>query len=222
MSSLQRPNPLESKCERIHAAGLETLRSGKINLFTGFPQQMRSRFNVSVLFDGPSQLQFEERIIRPLGTISKELGLDWYLASDAFSVHSTVLECETEVGHADVEGLVKKIDLNQLLCERLVFSELLLDKSNLLLNSLEIPPIHHLMRNNLAEFFTGVGHPLPLEDILHITVGRLMKLNEPDVLREYVERMLVFRASIKKDPLTLIVGGVYCGSALKLVAPQSI
>lgn len=217
-------NPLAIKCDQIHTRGLEALRSRQIELFKGFGLTLTDRFNISVLFDDPSRKQFSDRVVIPLLRIGKKLGIAWYMANEHFPVHSSVLECRHEkpesiFGHLRDGG----VNPRELFGEQIIFSEVLLDRGNILLNALAIPPVHSRIRQGLKDLYiqTG-GSPISLDDILHVTVARMTVLGSPEVLDRYIDAFLEIREDVKRSPIALTVNEVYCGPALKLVSPTSV
>lgn len=204
-------------------------RSGKAALyqeraikeFTGFPESLNNRFNVSLRFAPDSEALFRQRVTNPIGTIGEGLGIEFFLASRDFHIHSTLLEGLYEgLDPAEREEKFKQLRVSQaidvvvrhLVGKTIEYKYLLIDKGNLLLTAINIPDWVLTTRADLTEAYTSQGlKPLLMTDILHISVARITRLPVEDrmsKLGKYRQRITGLRHQLSRDPLTLKVGAV--------------
>lgn len=152
---------------------------------------------------------------------------------DGHPIHTTVLECLYEGEDYNLRskifgehplmdrgGLVdsavsqaftlrRRLDSPGLFINRewyLRFNVVLVDKGPILLAANEIPQEIIDIRGELAEEYTRVGlRPLPLDNLLHMTLTRMTKVVNPEQADEYIERMEALHQKIAEDPLILQV-----------------
>lgn len=105
--------------------------------------------------------------------------------------------------------LRRRLDSSGLFIDRkwyLHFNAVLIDKGPILLAANEIPQEVIDIRGELAEEYTRVGlKPLPLDNLLHMTLTRMTEVVNPEQAGEYIERMEALHQKIAEDPLILQV-----------------
>ncbi len=204
-------NPVLEKANRIHEAGLLAVAAGTITSFT-LAANIRQRYNCSLHFYMNSD--FTSRLFGPVQDSSVFWNVGLLLASRDFSVHCTLGEALTaedapdRFSFAGAYGLVSK---------ELVFTELVVDKGNLLLAASEIPEDVQSARSSLEQFYENEKlTPLRIENLLHITLARV-KSGDPESVRHYVNEMVQLRERIHHRPIHLTVSLIYTGSAAQLL-----
>lgn len=206
----------------IDHAGTQALyQEGAIKEFTGFPESLNNRFNVSLRFTPDSEALFRQKVADPVAAIGKDLGIEFFLASRDFHIHSTLLEGLYEgLDPTERERKFKQLRasqavdvvVRQLVGKKIEYKYLLIDKGNLLLTAINIPDWVLTTRADLAKAYTSQGlKPLLMTDILHISTARITRLPTEDrvsKLRKYKQRIAGLRHQLSRNPLTLEVGAV--------------
>lgn len=217
----------------IDHAGTQALyQKGGISEFAGFPESLRDRLNVALKFTTESETLLRERVIEPLLLIGNGLGIEFILAGRDFPYHSTLLEGLYEgkdptkrqqkfKAATNTEEIKRLKDLAGM---RIAYKYLLIDKGNLLLTAIDIPDWVINTRSGLAVVYQNHGlKPLPLENILHISVARITRLPTEDrsvKLREYKIKVSQLRHQISPNPIVLEVGHVSVMPSLDLLTSK--
>lgn len=218
----------------IDRAGTAALyQEGSIKEFPGFPESLNNRFNVSLLFTPDSEAEFKRRVTDPLREIGNELGIEFYLASRDFRIHSTLLEglyegTDTNEGQNKFERIKANQtvqSLDNLVGKTLQYKYLLIDKGNILLTAIDIPEWVLKARTDLSRVYSEQGlKPLNMTNILHISVGRMTQLPSKDraeKFKTYRQEVAHLRHQISSSPLVLEVGTVSRIPPLELLQMSS-
>lgn len=89
---------------------------------------------------------------------------------------------------------------------QLKFNAVLVDKGPVLLAATEIPQEIIDIRGELAEIYTQAGcKPLPLDNLLHMTLTRMTRVVDPLQADEYIRQMRLLHQEVVEDPLFLSV-----------------
>jgi hypothetical protein len=222
--------PIGRKYANIDRVGRKALSEGEIQRFEGFPGDLKNRFNVAAQFAPASEREFVERVTGPAKEIAAQLGIDFMVAGEDFPIHSTMLEglyqgdddAERQKLFADLQkdaGFQDRINaLNGL---EVPYKYLLMDKGNVILNSVEIPDDILELRQFLTKYYAEKKlKPLAMDNILHISAARMVKLPEEEQEKsfaEYRRRMVELRHSISSEPLSLKIDHLHSGSTLQLL-----
>lgn len=215
---------------KIDLGGKEGLKRGEINRFEGFGKNLRNRIITALEFSPESQRDVQRRVLDEVERIGRELGIEFFIAGKDFPMHSTVeeglYEDNDESERAAIFQDVKHDKKMEELCERkltepVVFKYLLIDKGNVILTSVEIPEAIRKMREELAALYLRYGlKPLPMENILHITIGRMTEIPEDDKIeqfKKYQQAMIKLRHAISKEPLNLSADRISKGSTYEFL-----
>ena len=226
--------PIGRKFAEIDLAGRKALSEGEIQKFEGFPENLKKRFNVSARFTSDSEKEFAERVVRPVKDIAAQLGIDFIVAGEDFPLHSTMLEglyqgadeAERQTLFSDLKDNISFQErLNALNGLEVPYKYLLMDRGNIILNSVEIPYSILEIREFLTKYYAEQKlKPLAMDNILHISAARMIKLPEEErekSFTEYKGRMVELRHSISSTPLSLKMDHFYSGSTLQLLKSSS-
>lgn len=219
------PNPLLEKADGIHAAGLGALRTGSVKPFTGFGPELDRRFNVSIFFDAASDQRFRRRLSSQMELVGEGVGIRWFLAGVDYPLHLTVLECYYQEGGSQLQfgdpAVFNRNILDQLDGTNVPMSKLVLDGQSVLLNCVQMPPTILAAREMLATAYAAEGATVrPMDNIVHSTAARMLRVPSIGDVERYVEAMLALRQEIEEEPITLCVSGVYTGMARQLLTPM--
>lgn len=216
------------KYAKIDVLGRKAIKNRDIKEFEGFSESLGNRFNVSLLPDKETEILVNERLVSEIEKMEAELGIKFSLAGRDFPFHSTVMEGQFGEGEEDkkdnifgsLEEQISQSGLPETLNgQEIKFKYVLLDRGNILLTSVLIPETVSRARENLDTTYSANDlKPLPMQNILHMSVGRISGLPEDkEKLNEYKKRMTALRHKISSDPITVKVGDVYVGNTLKLL-----
>ena len=213
---------VHKRAQEIHAEGLLAYREGKIPLFKGFPTTLNRRFITALRFKENTAWSITKAIVLPLDRLEYELDVAFFLAQRDFPLHSTLMEGLTEEESPYLPHFYSLKRNSELLSLRstlrgleINYSNLVLDKSgNILLLAEDIPDVIPASRKMLARLYREHRlAPLPIHDILHITVGRVMQFpNEnPAHIAEFLEEFGTIAKSIMRSGLPLVVSSETTG-----------
>lgn len=218
----------------IDHTGTQALyQEGAIKEFTGFPESLDNRFNVSLLFIPDSEALFKQRVANPVAEIGNNLGIEFILAGRDFRTHTTLLEGLYEgldlAGRNEIFKQLRESQavnaIQQLVGKKIEYKYLLIDKGNLLLAAINIPDWVLTIRADLTKTYTSQGlKPLLMTDILHISTARITRLpveNRMSKLRKYKQRIADLRHQLSRNPLTFEVGAVSTVPPLELLRTNS-
>lgn len=228
----EKPNPIAKKYASIDLAGREAINEQNIQEFLGFSEDLKRNFTGVMEFVLESQQVVQERILSRLETIGAECGIDFLLAGRDYPLHSTILEGragedldeqernDTFVSIGETEGF--KQAMTPLEGIDLEYKYLLIDKGNILLTAMDIPDEIIKARASLSALYADYGlAPRPLENILHISLARIVKLpkdgNTAVMLEKYKREMIKLRHAISVDPLVLEVSNISKGSTYEIL-----
>ncbi len=209
--------PIGQKYAEIDLIGREALDRAEIKPFEGFGENIKNRFIVALQFAPESEKVLETRVTSEVERIGRESGIEFFLAGKDFPIHSTLGEGLYEGGDVPRrEDIFREVHQDEKLKalterkrgERLIYKYLLLDKGNVMLTSVEIPEDVGKIREELAAIYAGHNlKPLRIENLLHVTVGRITKIPDggAEQFREYKKKMIELRHRISEDPLRLEV-----------------
>ena len=222
--------PIGQKYAKIDRAGREALKhEGEIKKFEGFGEGIKRKFSTAFLFSVESEQELQSRILAPLEQIGNEAGINFYLAGRDFPIHSTVEEGLYQGSEeSEMNALFSRLssDEQRVLAEQmparpLVYNYLLMDKGNVILTATSIPDEIIELRRKLSDFYTKHGlKPLPINDLLHITIGRMTELpasSPKEQFERYRLAMIRLRHEISRAPLELSVSQFYTGSSFKFL-----
>jgi len=216
--------PIGLKYAEIDLAGKNSLNKAEIKRFEGLDESLKNRFISALQFSPESEKEVERRITSEMAKIAVEFGISFTLAGKDFPLHSTIGEGLYE-GKDDSEREEifdqthgdKKLDdiLSRISKEPIEYKYLLLDKGNVILSAIKIPEEITAARSELASFYQEKGmKPLLMENILHITIGRMNEIPEEgkeESFEGYKKKMIALRHAISSDPIKLQVSGVFDG-----------
>lgn len=219
----------------IDLKGRKKLRESpnEIQEFPGFdsPDQKEATentFNVSALFEGVSVEKVKDAVTERLKKIAEGQGLKFITAADEFPLHSTLELGEYQKNQPRQKtkqklfsGLSQDPELINLVkeCEGLEieFKYLLMDKSNVLLTAVDIPQQVLDLRAKLTDFYLRNNlKPLPIENMLHVSLGRMVGFPEdPELkaqsLKGYEKQMVKLRHELSSSPIKAKIGKVFLG-----------
>ena len=185
-------NAVLEKIEIIRNSGAEAYKAGTVKVFTGFPENLKRRFNVALAgrlkqWD-PTHDSFEREVV----SLDSEFRLKGYFVVMDYPLHSTILEAiwegsEEGMGtvfatiHNETTSLVRRTNVKEV-----AYDTLVLDANGaLLIMKKEIPDQIIELREKLGEIYHRNGlKVLPLDDMLHATLHRARVLT-PDSKKEY-------------------------------------
>jgi len=217
--------PIGQKYARIDIAGRQALKQeGAIKELEGFGETLKNRFLVAIQFAPESRQEVQKRVINEVEQIEVNCKMEFFLTNRDFPLHSTIEEGVYQGDDDSIKGevfaeMAKELkQLNwQMLNEPLTYKYVLIDKGNIILTAIEIPDVVTKLRRELTTFYTAHQlKPLPIEHILHVTVGRITRLpgeHEEEALEKYKRRMIQLRHDIAKNPLKLSIGEMFAGSS---------
>lgn len=224
------------KYATINSTGRDALRDGLINEFNTVPEQLMNRFNISISLKKDSEEILRNVALTKVEELEKKLNIKLLLAGRDFPIHITILEGSFEGDTSEndrktKEGIFNEITNNSELQEKLTrellgkpldFKYLLIDKGNLILTSTDIPQSILETRGTLAHEYAGYGlKPLPMNNILHMTISRINKLPEnKQSLLQYEKEIINLRHSLSENPLSLTPDHLYMGSSYSLLTEK--
>lgn len=208
-------SPVIQKYLNNARAGWESSQDLSFSEFTGFPDDVRRRFNTSVCFSSTSQDELASRLSVHIREKEGELGMRFALAGRDFPIHSTILELRSTGELApdqenDLSIAVAAIPEVQRLGGLSVnYDYLFIDKGgNIILAASTIPEEILAARQALAILGQKEGlESLPLTDILHISIARPSQLPNTKDYTEYY-RLRGLRPSFHREPLSMQVAHV--------------
>lgn len=206
------------KAKKIHREGLRALKSGNVQLFPGLPNMLKSKENRFFVGAG---IQLEDypnigirMVLQEIERISYHLGVfHIFQAGREFPLHFTIGEGEYKGENKNNVFCLLKEKMEPWwpanIQQKNVFDTLVLDKANILLTASNIPHEIIEMRHKLNLIYERHGLvPLKIENLLHITLGRIDRWEE-DVanrrkqLNYYVKMMSGLRDYIKINPIDI-------------------
>ncbi|KXK08775.1 MAG: hypothetical protein UZ21_OP11001000328 [Microgenomates bacterium OLB22] len=196
-------------------AGWESAQDQGFSEFTGFPEDVKRRFNTSVCFSTTSHEELANRLLGPIKVKGVELDMDFALAGRDFPVHSTILELRAneQLSGKQEEDLSIAVsmlpEIQKLEGLYINYDYLFIDKGgNIILAASAIPEQVLAARQALAIVGQVKGlEPLPLTDILHISIARPTQLPKTQDYAEYY-RLRGLRPSFHRQPLKMRVAQV--------------
>lgn len=221
------------KYSNIDRGGRKALVNAEFKEFDYSHEEMKRRFNVSAQFEPSSAEEFGRRITTVLEKNETDFGIKLLLAGRDFPLHTTLLEGRDEsvISDDDREAIFSQVapqaqsKTTSVVGQEIEFKYLLVDKGNLILTSVDIPETVLHLRSGLAPVYsTGGLRPLPMTNILHITVGRIVKMptaEKTDALKRYKDEMIKLRHDISSSPLRMKIGEIYTGSAYDFLIKNS-
>jgi hypothetical protein len=217
-----------AKANNIHEDGRKAAILGTETLFTGFPESLVRRVHVSLKFDLVTDETIKQRIIQPLNEMARSIGYEFFKAGSDFPIHTTVLEGEWKGRDPDAVPTLTECNLlsldpslrdtQSLAKEKTVrFSRLVLNsKGETLLLSQEIPAWTVDMRTRLADTYMWLNFkPLPLDNLLHATLLRLMKVgagNSVSAMTTYLHEVERINLDLEGMNIVAKVEKVWIGS----------
>ncbi|KKT58269.1 MAG: hypothetical protein UX91_C0002G0036 [Candidatus Amesbacteria bacterium GW2011_GWB1_47_19] len=196
--------------------GYQGALQGEFVEFKSFPEEeLRKRFGITLTFDESSQQEFLKRITEPLQKVAESTGAELFMAGIDFPLHSTVLEIKREDAVIpEKEEKMRKIILGENNIRRLPgltlsFDYMFVDKGgNTVIAATNIPQVILSARETVSSDGIREGFsPLPLTNILHISVARLTKLPDESNMTQYY-KMSGIRPALRFKPLQMTVGSV--------------
>jgi len=167
------------------------------------------------------------------------LNIRFILAGRDFPIHSTILEglYEKQNDRGEEESAEEKAQIfsslkndklidqinSRLIGESLEYKYLLIDKGNLMLTAIKIPENILDVREGLSKRYESAGlKPLPMTNILHMSLGRMTELPEnederKEALKIYQQEIVKLRHLISADPLELTADNVHIGNAYDFI-----
>lgn len=223
--------PILQKYANINRKGKESILKEDVVEFKGFPEAIKDRFISAAVFDEKSLQEIDERILSRLKKLESECGVEFFLASRDFPLHSTIMEGEYK-GNDDTEKdeLFKEL-ADSLPVEiqglQIPYNYVLIDKGNVLLVAQNIPEQISAARTSLKEFYAESGlNPLLLENILHCSLARLKKIPENFEPDKYIKELIDIRHTLSNpnygDPIVLTVNKVVRGNSYDFVNSEPI
>ncbi|HEY4498885.1 MAG TPA: hypothetical protein VJH94_02355, partial [Candidatus Paceibacterota bacterium] len=207
-------NPVLEKANRIHEAGLIAVENGEVVGFR-WPGDLIQRFNCSVRFDDSVLNLF--RVLQEVSDSALEGNVALLLAGVHYPLHCTLGEGLTSDGSVAPDEFIFDGGAHELIGEEWSFSELVVDKGNLLLAASEIPNLVLTVRVSLEAFYTRMGlKPMPIKDLLHISLARI-RSGGKEGIRTYAYGLLQMRNLVSRNPIRFRVNRIYTGSAKKLL-----
>jgi hypothetical protein len=212
-------NPTLLKYARINAAGRESLIGGTAAPFQNFGDALVNRFLVALTFSLFSRERLRAGALSPIARIADGIDAEFFLAERDFIPHATILEGAYEGGDpAERERIFRFLKADVRVAHLrtsappvpLTFRYLLVGGANVLLACAEIPSFVFEMRDALAERYGAHGlKPLPMDPMLHITLGRMIKLPGQEQVGNYLAKMRELRRTISRDPIVLTAADVF-------------
>ena len=230
--------PVVIKLNGIHEAGTTALREGTVKPFGGYGVELQNRFNASLRYDDRSERAVRSVILDEVQDVAQKLGIQFLVAGNAapegYPIHTTILEGLYQEEDFEKRNLLldthSKIGLRTLpglffndfrlsgLSWDLQFDAVLVDKGPVLLAATKIPQQIIDIRGELFELYTTFGlKPLPLDNLLHMTLARMTKVVDPSRTDEYIERMKLLHQRVAENPLILQVSVMTRGSAYDML-----
>ena len=168
------------KITSIRQSGKKAYEEGTVKLFTGFSENLKSRFNLSALITQKMGCDLTRYIIG----IDNSFQTDGYLPVLDFPIHTTILEAVWEAQEKDCAKLFAGMKKEALPIAKkagiteVMFSDIVLDGGgSVLLMADHIPDNILELRYTLTELYKKRGlRVLPMENILHSTLLRIRKL----------------------------------------------
>ena len=100
----------------------------------------------------------------------------------------------------------------------ITFNAVLVDKGPVLLAATEIPQEILDMRSELTEIYDRAHvKPLPLDNLLHMTLTRMTMPVDQSKSDEYIERIEDIHRRVIENPLQLLVKGIFRGHAFDML-----
>lgn len=177
-----------AKAMRIRDEGRGAYTNGTVNCFHGFSETLTNRYAVFARFKARSEWNIQTRVLRPLESIERSImGTTLLLAARDYPLHCTILEAQYR-GEDSIErnSIFNALDHNDdinafrrmLINVTIPFTFLICDKNGgLLITADEVPSVISGIRNSIARIYEFHGlMPLPIEDLLHATVARVMTM----------------------------------------------
>lgn len=202
----------------------------RIQEFPGFPESLKNRFGVVLRFTSDSEQEIKNRISDHIQDIGEQFRIGFIIAGRDYPLHSTLLEGPYEGQDAVTrdnifESLVGSSEIakitDDLLGRKLDYKYLLLDKGNVLLTAIDIPDYLINLREELAALYKGKNlKPAPLDNLLHISLARMVNLPEEDKQSKfsiYRKQMTQLRHNISTDSLSLEIKSVQASSIFDLL-----
>ena len=219
MLVIEAENPVLAKSQKIHANGMEAVAQGGLTLFNGYPKDFEMRYTVAGLFN--KNRSDMETVQKSIDTIATGCNLMLHLAGRDFPLHTTIGECVFPEGfnlwHAHGSPFSFEGQDNEL-----VFSELVMDKSKVLLTASSIPDWFFNLRNEVNRAYTTLGFKaLPIENLLHISLANI-KSGSDQGIRAFAHSVCEWREAIKLQPITLCMDQVFRGPSLNFLNSKII
>lgn len=212
-------NPVLAKSQKIHANGMEAVAQGGLTLFNGYPKDFEMRYTVAGLFSSA-----ESSLVHLLSLVrmaAEACNLSLHLADRDFPLHTTIGECVFPEGfnlwHAHGSPFSFEGQDNEL-----VFSELVMDKSKVLLTASTIPEWFLNLRKEVNRAYTTLGFKaLPIENLLHISLANI-KSGSDEEIRAFAEQMDHLREDVKIAPPTPHMDQIFRGPSLNFLNSKRI
>ncbi|MBI3442667.1 MAG: hypothetical protein HY007_02785 [Candidatus Sungbacteria bacterium] len=188
-------------------------------MFPSVPEELRMRLNTSIGFMNDSLAPVTLTLI--FDNIEQDTGVKFFLVGRDYPWHCTLQEgvaAEPDL-FFDAEGveLVRRIE-QVLSATTIVYSQLLIDCGNVLLNAAYVPDEIINARQQLSAYYEQRGiRPLPMEDILHCTLARIRTLPKRFRPKKYINHILEVREAILATPVDLNIKRLFCGTAYQLL-----
>lgn len=233
-------SPVIQKLNGIHEAGTAALRAGSVEPFTGYPESLKNRFGVYFKYTQPAEQLVRKQVLDEVTKIGQDLGIGLFVAGhpvpDGHPIHTTVLEglCQesSPMDREELFDMLSKLGLKTLrgvlfddfyssgALLQFKFDTVVVDKVSMLLAATQIPQQVIDLRDELSWMYSlkwSSLKPLPLDNLLHMTLTRITKTVHPSHADEYIERMEALHQKVAENPLTLQVRTLARGSAYDLL-----
>lgn len=210
---MEKINPILKKYAGIDMKGRERIKSADFKIFTGFDESLQNRFLTAAEFSSDSINLLRERVLNELIEIENSLEVTFAMAGRDFPIHSTLMEGLFENTQMEdraniFDELSKKINI-EINGSEIAFDYVLIDGGNLLLVAKDIPSNILEIRDKLYEDYSAEGaKPMSMENILHISLARIIDLPADFDSEEYTKTLIGIRHAISSDPLVLTVENV--------------
>ncbi len=202
--------------ERLHTEGVASLNKGEIQLFPGLSQMVQTipdRFIFALDFGLPTNISNKYGISTLLDQMERfeysNKFFGFFLAGRQYPIHSTIAQAKY-VGGDSMPGshhfVFDRLKTDprmrdyflQLLGTRIIFDTLVLNKSDIMLTASEIPDKILKVREELNELFSEYKLlPLKIENLLHITVGRICRVDK-DKAQQQLQLFVKVFSSLKE------------------------
>jgi hypothetical protein len=205
-------NAVLEKSVKMHTDGMAAIEKGGVKLFEGYSPDVSKRYMVAGSFEFQTEV---DSLIDLITQNARSCNVELFCATKDFPLHTTIGEGEVPEGMSieNMEG-----DFASHKGKRaLVFSELVMQNGNILLTVEDIPDWFYQLRDEVNKAYAMLGFtPLPIENLVHITLARITQGND-QAIRNFSVIIDELRHDVKKVPIILAIDGLFKGSSINFL-----